>query len=62
MTRNLQLENENEKMLVELSDLKIVCSQTSTLNKTYRMELDSNYSLNEALTHSNKDLKLKLHK
>lgn len=60
MSRNSQLEAENQRLSMKVNEMKDICSLTSSLNVKYKLQLDSEVQDKESLKESNHKFKLKL--
>lgn len=59
MSRNSQLEVENRRLSVKVDEMKEICTQTSSLNVKYKMQLEREKEAKEDLIEGNARLKQK---
>lgn len=60
MSRGNQLQVENKRLSMQVDEMKEICSNASSLNVKYRMDLEKETSEKENLREANTKLKLKL--
>ena len=60
MSRNSSLEVENKRLSVQITEMKDICSLTSSLNVKYKLQLERETSEKENLQEGNHRMKLKL--
>lgn len=60
MSRNSQLEVENKRLSVKVEEMKEICTQTSSLNVRYKMQLERETQSREELLEGNAKLKKKV--
>lgn len=59
MSRSSQLEVENKRLSVKVEEMKEICTQTSSLNVKYKMQLEREKESKEELLEGNSKLKIK---
>lgn len=60
MSRNSRLEVENQRLSMEVEEMKEICAKTSSINVKYKMQLDSEKQTKEELLEGNAKLKKKV--
>lgn len=62
MARNSLMDIENRRLSMKVEEMKEICSQTSSINVKYRIQLEKEISEKDETRSANQSLKLKLNK